>query len=82
MSDIGPNVNCQLVMKSEDEANFIRATRGRVPGVIQRRTSTDVGGHRNTEAQVAILKPSQKGSCGCLASFDACILCYGCCGCL
>ena len=25
MWDIGPNVNCQLVKRSEDEANFIRA---------------------------------------------------------
>ena len=62
MWDIGPNVNCKLVKRSEDEANFIRAARGRVPGVIQRRTGTHVGGHRNTEAQVAMLKPSQKGS--------------------
>ena len=62
MWDIGPNVNCQLVKRSEDEANFIRAARGRVPSVIQRRTGTHVGGHRNTEAQVAMLKPSQKGS--------------------
>ena len=62
MWDIGPNVNCQLVKRSEDEANFIRATRGRVPGVIQRRTGTHVGGHRNTEAHVAMLKPSWKGS--------------------
>ena len=62
MWDIGPNVNCQLVKRSEDEANFIRAARGRVPGVIQRCTGTHVGGHRNTEAQVAMLKPSQKGS--------------------
>ena len=61
MWDIGPNVNCQLVKRSEDEANFIRAARGRVPGVIQRRTGTHVGRHRNTEAQVAMLKPSQKG---------------------
>ena len=61
MWDIGPNVNCQLVKGSEHEANFIRAARGCVPGVIQRRTRTHVGGHRNTEAQVAMLKPSQKG---------------------
>ena len=58
MWDIGPNVNCKLVKRSEDEANFIRAPRGRIPGVIQRHTSTHVGGHRNTEAQVAMLKPS------------------------
>ena len=62
MWDIGPNVNCQLVKRSEDEANFIRATQGRVPGVIQRRTGTHVGRHRNIEAQVTMLKPSQKGS--------------------
>ena len=31
-------------------------------------------GHRNTEAQVAMLKPSQKGSYGCLVDFDACII--------
>ena len=42
MWDIGPNVNCQLVKRSEDEANFIRAPRGRIPGVIQRHTSTHV----------------------------------------
>ena len=41
---------------------FIRAAHGRVPGVIQRRIGTHVGGHRNTEAQVGMLKPSQKGS--------------------
>ena len=52
MWDIGPNINCILVKRSEDEANFIRAARGRVLSVIQRRTGTHVGGHRNTEAQV------------------------------
>ena len=62
MWDIGPNVNCQLVKRSENEAKFIRAAQGRVLGVIQRCTGTYVGGHRNTEAQVAMLKPSQKGS--------------------
>ena len=51
MWDIGPDVHCQFVKRSENEANFIRAARGRVPGV---------GRHRNTEAQVAMLKPSQK----------------------
>ena len=61
MWDIGPDVHCQLVKRSENESNFIRAARGRVPGVIQRRTGTHVGGHRNTEAQVAMLKPSQNG---------------------
>ena len=82
MWDIRPNVNCQLVKRSENEANFIRDARGCVSGVIQRRIGTHVGGQMNTEAQVAMLKPSQKGSCGCIAGFDACILCYGCCGCL
>ena len=62
MWDIGPNVNCKLVKRSEDEANFIRAARGRVPGVIQRHTGTHVGGHRNTETRVVMLKLSQKGS--------------------
>ena len=58
MWDIGPNVNYQLVKRSEDEAIFIRDARGCVPGVIQKHTGTHVGGHRNTEAQVAMLKPS------------------------
>ena len=40
MWDIGPNVNSKLVKRSEDEANFIRAARGHVPGVIQRHTGT------------------------------------------
>ena len=62
MWDIGPNVSCILVKRSEDEVKFIRAARGCVLSVIQRRTCTHVGGHRNTEAQVAMLKPSQKGS--------------------
>ena len=62
MWDIGPNVNCQLVKGSEHEANFISAARGRVSVVIQRHTSTHVGRYRNTEAQVTMLKPSQKGS--------------------
>ena len=48
MWDIRPNVNGQLVKRSENEANFIRAARGHVPGVIKRRTGTHVGGHRNT----------------------------------
>ena len=61
MWDIGPNVNCQLIKRSENEANFIRAARGRVLSVIQRRTDTHVGRHRNIEAQVAMLKPSHKG---------------------
>ena len=61
MWDIEPNVNYKLIKRSEDEANFIRATRGRVPGVVQRCTGTHVGEHKNTEAQVAMLKPSQKG---------------------
>ena len=58
MWDIGPNVNCQLVKRSEDEANFIRVAQGHVLGVIQRHTGIHVDGHRNTEAQVAMLKPS------------------------
>ena len=62
MWDIGPNVHCQLEKRSKNEANFIRAARGRVLGLIQMQTGTHVGGHRNTEAQVAMLKPSQKGS--------------------
>ena len=61
MWDIRPNVNCKLVKRSKDEANFIRAARGRVLGVIQMHTVTHVGRHKNTEAQVAMLKPSQKG---------------------
>ena len=76
MRDVGPNVSCILVKRSEDEVFFIRAARGRVLSVIQRRTCTHVGGHRNTEAQDAMLKPSQKGSYGCLVDFDA-LLCYG-----
>ena len=61
MWDIGPNVSCILVKRSEDEVIFIRVARRRVLSVIQRRTGTHVGGHRNTEAHVAMLKPSQKG---------------------
>ena len=61
MWDIGPNVSCILVKRSENEVKFIRAARGRVLSVIRRRTSNHVDGHRNTEAQVAMLKPSQKG---------------------
>ena len=61
MWDIGLNVSCILVKRSGDEVIFIRAARGRVLSVIQRRTGTHVGGHRNTEAQVAMLKPSHKG---------------------
>ena len=62
MWGIGPNVNCILVKRSEYGAFFMRAAQERIPGVIQRRTCTHVGGHRNTEAHVAMLKPSQKGS--------------------
>ena len=61
MWDIGPNVSCILVKRSEDEVIFIRAAQRCVLSVIQRYTGTHVGGHRNTEAQVAMLKPSQKG---------------------
>ena len=57
---IGPNVSCKLVKRSEVEANFIRAAQGRILSMIQRYTGTPVGGHRNTEAQVVMLKPSQK----------------------
>ena len=60
MWDIGPNVSCKLVKRSEDEANFIRAARGRVPGVIQRHTSTHVGRHRNIEAQDTMLNHHRK----------------------
>ena len=60
MWDIGPNVSCILVRRSENEVKFIRVARGCVLRVIRRRTSNHVGGHRNTEAQFAILKPSQK----------------------
>ena len=61
MWDIGPDVSCILVKRSEDEVIFIRAARRHVLSVIQRHTGTHVGGHRNKEAQVAMLKPSQKG---------------------
>ena len=60
MWDIGLNVSCILVKRSEIEVKFIRAARRRVLSVIRRRTSNHVGGHRDTEAQVAMLKPSQK----------------------
>ena len=61
MWDIGPNVSCIFVKRSEVEVKFIRAARRHVPSVIRRHTSNHVGGHRNTETQVAMLKPSQKG---------------------
>ena len=61
MWDIGPNVSCIFIKRSEVEVKFIRAARGRLLSVIWRRTSNHVGRHRNTEAQVAMLKPSQKG---------------------
>ena len=61
MWDIGPNVSCILIKRSENEVIFIRAARGRVLSVIRRRTSNHVGRHRDTEAHVAMLKPSQKG---------------------
>ena len=61
MWDIGPNVSCILVKRSKVEVKFIRAARRRVLSVIRRRTSNHVGRHRDTEAQVAMLKPSQKG---------------------
>ena len=56
-----PNVSCILVKRSENEVIFIWATRGHVLSVIRRCTSNYVGEQRNTEAQVAMLKPSQKG---------------------
>ena len=61
MWDIGPNVSCILVKRSEVEVKFIRVARRHVLSVIRMCTSNHVGGHRNTEAQVAMLKPSQKG---------------------
>ena len=61
MWDIGPNVSCKLVKRSEVEVKFIRATRRHVLSVIRRRTSNHVGEYRNTEAQFAMLKSSQKG---------------------
>ena len=61
MWDKGPNVSCILVKRSENEVIFIRAARVRVLSMNRTRTSNHVGGHRNTEAQVAMLKPSQKG---------------------
>ena len=62
MWDIGPIVSCILVKRSEDEAYFIRVARGRILSVIQRHIGTHVGGCRNTEAHVAMLKLLQKGS--------------------
>ena len=61
MWDIGLNVSCILEKRSEIEVKFLRAARRRVLSVIQRHTSNHVGGHRDTEAQVATLKPSQNG---------------------
>ena len=61
MWDIGLNVSCILEKRSEVEVKFIRAARRCVLRVIHRRTSNHVRRHRNTEAQVAMLKPSQKG---------------------
>ena len=58
MWDRGPNVSCILVKRSEVEVKFIRAARRHVLSVIRRRTSNHMGGHRNTEAQVAMLKLS------------------------
>ena len=58
MWDIEPNVSCILVKRSEVEVKFIRAARGHVLSVIRRCTSNHVGGHRDTEVQVAMLKPS------------------------
>ena len=61
MWDIGPNVSCILIKRSDVEVKFIRAARRRVLSVIRRCTGTHMSGHRNTEAQVAMLKPSYKG---------------------
>ena len=61
MWDIGLNVSCIFGKRSKVEVKFLRAARRRILSVIQRRTSNHVGGHRNKEAQVAKLKPSQKG---------------------
>ena len=61
MWDIGPNVSCILVKRSENEVIFIRDACGRILSMIQRCIGTHVGGHRNSEAQVTMLKPSQKG---------------------
>ena len=50
MWDIGLNVSCILVKRSEVEVKFLRAVRRHVLSVIQRYTSNHVGGHRDTEA--------------------------------
>ena len=59
MWDKGLNLSCILVKRSEVEVKFLRAARRRVLSVIRRRTSNHVGGHRDTKAHVAMLKPSQ-----------------------
>ena len=61
MWDIGLNVSCILVKRSEVEVKFLRAARRHILSVIRRCTSNHVGEHRNIEAQVAMLKPLQKG---------------------
>ena len=61
MWDIGLNVSCILVKRSDVEVKFLRAARRRVLSVIRRCTSNHVGGHRDNGAQVAKLKPSQNG---------------------
>ena len=52
--------NCILVKRSEDEGDFIKVARRRVPDMIQRRTSTHVGGH-GARGIRCIAKPSQEG---------------------
>ena len=50
MWDIGLNVSCILVKRSEVEVKFLRAARRHVLSVIRRHTSNHVGGHRVIEA--------------------------------
>ena len=76
MRDIGPNVRCIPAKRSEDEVFFIRAARGHVLSVNQRRTGTHVGGHRNTEAQVEMLKPSRKDHMDVWLILMHALLCY------
>ena len=60
---MGHRTQCKLhtCKRSKNEVKFIRAAQGRILIVIQRHTGNNVGGHKNTEAHVAMLKPSQKG---------------------
>ena len=62
MRDIGPIVSCISTRGASLESIFIRATHGRVPGVIQ---MTQVTMWADTGTQMlwnAMLKPSQEGS--------------------